>query len=256
MQVDLNCDMGESFGAWRLGADGAVLPHVTSINIACGFHAGDPSVMHATVAAAVVHGVAIGAHPGLPDLAGFGRREMSVTASEVYDLVAYQVGALQGIATAAGATVQHVKPHGALYTMAAIHAPLADAIARAIADVNPALALYGLSGSALISAGLDAGLRTVSEAFADRRYHADGTLVPRSDAAAMITSTIDATAQALGMVTSGTVHAIDGAIVHLVAETICIHGDAPGAAVIAQHLRTAFHGAGVSVRAPSATTHA
>ena len=180
MRVDLNCDMGESYGAYVIGNDAAVLPHVTSINIACGFHGGDPGVMRRTVHAAVAHGVAIGAHPGLPDLVGFGRRDMAVSAQDAYDMTVYQIGAVQAVATAAGTTLQHVKPHGARYNMAAVSPPLADAIARAVRDVNPRLILLGLSGSALLAAGPSHGIRTASEVFADRNYQADGTLVPRS----------------------------------------------------------------------------
>jgi len=169
MRVDINCDMGESFGAYEIGADDEVLPHVTSANIACGFHGGDPVVMRKTVAAAAKHGVAVGAHPGLPDLVGFGRRAMQVTPDEVYDLLIYQIGALLGFARAADVPLRHVKPHGALYNMAAAQPALADAVARAVRDVDPKLVLFGLAGSHLLKAAERAGIPSASEAFADRK---------------------------------------------------------------------------------------
>ena len=248
--------MGESHGAFVIGNDAHTLPFVSSINVACGFHGGDPSVMRSTVQAAVAHGVAIGAHPGLPDLIGFGRREMAVTAQEVYDMTVYQLGALEAVATAAGTTLQHVKPHGALYNMAAVNTRLADAIARAVRDVNPALQLLGLSGSALITAGRAVGLRTASEVFADRRYQADGTLVPRSQPNALIHDVAIAVAQAILMVREHHVIAADGSIVPVVADSICIHGDAPGAALFAQQIRSALDAAGVSVLALATSSHA
>ncbi len=256
MRVDLNCDMGESYGAYVIGADDAVLPHVTSINVACGFHGGDPGVMRRTVHAAVAHGVALGAHPGLPDLIGFGRREMAVSAQDVYDMTVYQIGALQAVVTAAGTTLQHVKPHGALYNMAAISPSLADAIARAVRDVNPQLILLGLSGSALLSAGTAHGVRTASEVFADRNYQADGTLVPRSQANALIHDPDVAVAHAVRMVQEQHVTAVDGMVVRVVAHSICIHGDARGAALFAQRIRSALDAAHISVLALAASSHA
>ena len=178
--VDLNADVGESTSGRRYGDDEGVMPHITSANIACGFHAGDPGVMRATVALALAHGVAIGAHPGLHDLEGFGRREMHVSPDEVENLVAYQVGALAGVAAAQGAALAHVKPHGALYNMAARERTLADAVARAVRAVDPSLVLFGLSNSELVRAGSAAGLAVASEAFADRGYLANGELAPRS----------------------------------------------------------------------------
>jgi UPF0271 protein len=228
--VDLNCDIGESFGAWTLGADADVLSHVTSANIACGFHAGDPGTMRKTVDLALERGVAIGAHPGLPDLAGFGRRVIEVTPGEAYEMVVYQVGALAAFAAARGARLAHVKPHGALYNMAATRAPLADAIARAVRDVDRALMLFGLAGSRLIAAARSAGIVAVEEVFADRRYAADGTLVSRSEKGAVIDDTGLAVRQAVRMVREGKVTAIDGTEVRVHADTICIHGDTPGAA--------------------------
>ena len=247
--IDLNCDMGESFGAYRIGADDDVLPHITSANIACGLHGGDPGVMRRTVVAARAHGVAVGAHPGLPDLAGFGRRAMDVTAEEVYDLVVYQIGALLGVAAAAGAALHHVKAHGALYNMAAAQPALAEAIARAVRDVDRGLILFGLAGSHLVDAGAAAGLTTASEVFADRNYLRDGSLVPRRRADALITDADEAVGRAVRMVREGRVRAVDGADVPLGADTICIHGDGPHAAEFARRLRAALEAAGVAVRA-------
>src|SRR6185503_7337516 len=186
MQIDLNGDVGESFGAYEIGHDAVLIPILTSVNIACGFHAGDPGVMRATVALAHEHGTAVGAHPGFPDLVGFGRREMAATPREVEDFVAYQIGALAAIAAAQGVRLSHVKPHGALYNMAARDAALADAIARATAAVDRSLMLFGLPGSKSLDAARRHGVRAISEAFADRAYRPDGSLVPRSQPGAVI----------------------------------------------------------------------
>jgi UPF0271 protein len=250
MPIDLNCDLGESFGAWRLGADEEILPFVTSASVACGFHAGDPGTMRRTVRAALAHGVAIGAHPGLPDLQGFGRRAMEVSPEEAYDLVLYQVGALQAFAAAAGVVLQHVKPHGALYNLAAARPPLAEAIARAVRDVDHGLVLYGLSGSHLVAAGRAAGLRTASEAFADRGYAPDGSLVSRRESAALVTDPEEVARRALRMAREGRVRAVDGTDVEVEADTLCVHGDSPGAADLARRLRGALEAEGVEVRAP------
>lgn len=227
--IDLNCDMGE--GA---GSDEQIFPHVTSVNIACGFHAGGPELMRKTVRLAVEHGVAIGAHPGLPDLAGFGRREIPLTPQEVYALVLYQAGALAAFAQAAGATVTHLKPHGALYNMAAKDAGIAQAIAEATRDFGPICVLVGLAGSELIRAGLAAGLPTASEGFADRTYRADGSLTPRDSPGALITDPAAAAEQVLKMILQGTVTSLQGIDIPLNVDTICIHGDSPGAANLAQ----------------------
>lgn len=256
MRVDLNCDMGESFGSWTIGDDAAILPFVSSVNIACGFHAGDPSVMRATVHAAAAHHVAVGAHPGLPDLAGFGRREMAVSPQAVYDMTSYQIGALRGIARAAGVTVNHIKPHGALYNMAAVRSPIANAIALAVRDTDGSLTLVALSGSCLIDAGRATGLRTASEVFADRNYMPDGTLVPRSAPNAIVHDVDEAAARAVRMVQSHRVTAIDGSDVTVLAETICIHGDAPYAALFAQRIRVALAAADIAVLSIGAPTHA
>src|ERR687884_237359 len=246
-RVDLNCDMGESFGVYQIGADEEVLPHITSASIACGFHGGDPSVMRRTVEMARSYGVAVGAHPSLPDLVGFGRRVMDVTPEDAYDLVLYQVGALLGFAAAAGVSLQHVKPHGALYNMAATRAELAGAIARAVRDVDRDLALFGLAGSDLVRAGEAEGLKTVSEAFADRNYLRDGSLVPRRRADAQVTDVEEAARRAVRMVREGRVRSVDGEDVAIRAGTICIHGDGPHAAEFARHLRAAFESEGVAV---------
>lgn len=236
-KVDLNCDLGESFGAYRLGEQQDILTYVTSANIACGFHAGDPTVMRETVALALAYGVQIGAHPGLPDLQGFGRRELHITPQEAYDLVVYQVGALQGFLTAQGATMQHVKPHGALYNMAAKNRSLADAIARAVYDLSPQLLLYGLASSELTAAGEALGLTTIHEAFADRTYKQDGTLTPRMLPNAMITDEKQAIAQIVQLVREGTVTSTEQTTVPLTAQTICIHGDSEHAVAFAKTVR-------------------
>lgn len=253
VRVDLNCDMGESVGPWVMGHDHDVMRFVSSVNIACGYHAGDPSVMRATVVNAAAHGIAIGAHPGLPDLVGFGRREMRVSAQEVYDMVTYQVGALQGIATAAGARLAHVKPHGALYNMAARQDDLADAIARAVRDVDDSLILFGLSGSALIAAGTACGIAVAHEVFADRNYNSDGSLVSRSQPDALITDPDLAAERALRMVQHRSVIAVDGKHVPIAPDTICIHGDSGNAVQFALRIRSVLHAAEVDVRAPAAT---
>ncbi len=246
-QIDLNGDVGESFGAYVIGHDAMLIPHVSSANIACGFHAGDPGVMRATVALARAHGVAVGAHPGLPDLLGFGRRNMSVTPQEVEDYVAYQIGALAAIAVSQGVRLRHVKPHGALYNMAAADAALADAVARATVAVDSSLTLYGLSGSQLVAAAQRHGLRAASEVFADRGYRPDGGLVPRSQPGAVLHDATEIVRRAIAMATTQSVVAVDGTVVSVVADTICVHGDTPGAADIARMLRTALVSTGVVV---------
>ncbi len=244
--------MGESFGAWRMGADADVMPHITSANIACGFHAGDPAVMRDTVRLARRHGVAIGAHPGFPDLAGFGRRDMRVTPQEVEDLVLYQVGALAAMAAAEGVPVAHVKPHGALYNMAARDRPIADAIARAVAAFDRRLVLFGLAGSEMLSAGRSAGLAVAPEGFADRGYEPDGSLAPRSQPGAVIAESAAVVARAVRMVSDGVVTAAGGRDVALDVRTLCVHGDTPGAAGLARALRSGLEAAGIAVRAAGA----
>jgi len=250
MQIDLNGDVGESFGAYEIGHDAALIPILTSVNIACGFHAGDPGVMRATVALAREHGTAVGAHPGFPDLVGFGRREMKATPRDVEDLVAYQIGALAGIAAAQGVRLRHVKPHGALYNMAARDMDLADAIARAIATVDSSLKLFGLPGSQSLEAAQRRHVQAVSEAFADRAYRRDGSLVPRHEPGAVIHDEAIVVSRAVSIARDRTVIAADGTPVPLDVQTICVHGDTPGAAVLASRIRQALNDAGIQVRAP------
>lgn len=251
VRIDLNSDVGESFGAWTMGDDAGVLAHVTSANIACGFHAGDPDTMRRTVAMAARAGVAIGAHVSLPDLQGFGRREMKVGADEAYALALYQIGALAAFTRAAGWCLHHVKPHGALYNMAARDAALAEAIARAARDFDAALILVGLAGSELTRAGERAGLAVAHEAFADRRYEPDASLAPRREADAVIENVDDAVAQALSIATRGEVAVRGGGTIRLRADTICVHGDRAGAGAFAARLRAALTDAGLAVEAPA-----
>ena len=247
--IDLNADLGESFGAWRMGDDAGVMPWITSANIACGFHAGDPSIMRATVALCIEHGVAIGAHTSLPDLQGFGRREMKILPNDVYAQTLYQLGALHAFVCAAGTHLHHVKPHGALYNMAARDHALAYAIAAAVRDFNPTLILMGLAGSALVEAGRAAGLRVQREGFCDRRYRADGSLTPRSEAGAVIEDIDDAVAQAVSIATVTETTAGDGSKVRIEADSLCVHGDRANAAAFAEHLHRALAGAGVQIAA-------
>ena len=246
--IDLNCDMGESFGAWTMGQDAEVLAYVSSANIACGFHAGDPATMRRTVSAAVARDVAIGAHPSLPDLAGFGRREMRVSPDETYAMTLYQIGALAAIACAAGARLRHVKPHGALYNMAAKDRALADAIAHAVRDFDAALILVGLAGSELPRAGEAAGLAVAHEAFADRRYEMDGSLMARGKPGAVIDDVDSAVAQAISIATRGEATGPGGAV-RVRADTICVHGDRADAGHFARRLRESLEAAGVTIAA-------
>lgn len=248
-RIDLNCDLGESFGAWTMGNDEAVLDYVSSANIACGYHAGDPRTMRRTVASALARGVAVGAHPGFPDLAGFGRRPMSLSHDEIYETVLYQIGALAGFARAAGGQLRFVKPHGALYNMAARDRALAAAIVAAVADFDASLAFYGLAGSELVRAAEAAGLVAVSEVFADRGYLDDGSLAPRGQSGAMIEDHEQSVAQVLSMVLDGKVRALSGREVPVRADTLCIHGDKPDALALARRLREALATAGVEVAA-------
>jgi len=247
--VDLNCDMGESFGAWTLGQDAAVLPFVTSANIACGFHAGDPGVMRQTVRAALSNHVAIGVHPGLPDLVGFGRRDLAISPEEAFDMTVYQLGALGAVARAEGGHLHHLKPHGALYNMAATNAALAQAIAEAVYRVQPELILYGLAGSELTKAGERLGLKTAHEVFADRTYQTNGTLTPRRQPDALVTSADAAVAQVLRMVREGKVRSQQGPDVAIRADTVCLHGDGPHALEFAQRLHGALREADVRLAA-------
>ena len=247
--IDLNCDLGESFGHYKLGENTAILKYITSANIACGFHAGDPSVMRETVARCIEHQVSIGVHPGLPDLVGFGRREMAISPTEAYDLTVYQIGALHAVATSQGGTIRHVKPHGALYNMAAKNPALAEAIAKAVYDVSPNLILFGLAGSELITAGQKYDLPIANEVFADRTYTNDGTLTPRSYNNAVITSDEAALAQVLQMVKTQTVNATSGETVFLQADTICLHGDGEKAVVFAKMISETLTAEGIDIKA-------
>lgn len=248
--VDLNCDMGESYGTYQIGNDEAIFPFITSANIACGFHAGDPGVMKRTIRLALKYNVAIGAHPGLPDLQGFGRREMAISADEAYDMVVYQIGALNGFVQSEGGVLHHVKPHGALYNMAATRKALAEAIATAVYKVNPKLVLYGLSGSELILAGRKLGLKVVNEVFADRTYQDNGTLTPRGADNALIVDEDMAVAQALRMVKEGMVSAVSGTDIAIEANTICLHGDGVQAAAFAAKIHELFKEENINLQAP------
>jgi 5-oxoprolinase (ATP-hydrolysing) subunit A len=247
MRIDLNCDFGESFGIYRLGEEKDILQYVTSVNVACGFHAGDPLVMRKTVQMALEQKVAIGAHPGFPDLLGFGRRNIAVTPGEAYAYVVYQIGALAAFVKAEGGKMSHVKPHGALYNMAARDTALAEAIAKAVYDVDPTLILYGLAGSELIRAGKKIGLRTASEVFADRTYQQDGSLTPRSDPRALIVDEQEAVLQVLAMVKEKRVRSLQGIDVPIEAETVCIHGDGKKAVLFAKRLYEALRKEGVDI---------
>lgn len=246
--IDINCDMGESFGAYRLGTDEEILKYVTSANIACGFHAGDPATMRKTVKLALNHGVGIGVHPGLPDLAGFGRRNMDISPKEAYEMVVYQIGSLWAFVKAEGGTIQHVKPHGALYNMAAVNKELSEAIAEAVYKVNPELILFGLAGSELVKAGERTGLRTASEVFADRTYQEDRTLTSRKLPNCMITDDDEAVAQVIRMAKEGKVMTQQNVDVDIKADTVCIHGDGVHALSFAKKIRQALEDSGISVR--------
>lgn len=246
-KIDLNSDLGEAFGNYSLGMDQDILAYVTSANVACGFHAGDPLVMDKTVALAAKKGVAIGAHPGFPDLQGFGRRNMACTPSEVKSYIQYQLGALQAFCTAQGQCLQHVKPHGALYNMAAKDKALALAIAEAVKAVAPKAILLGLAGSEMLKAGRQLGLRVASEVFADRAYQADGSLVPRSQKGAVIHNVDLVLERTLKMVQQGTVTAITGEEVPLEAHSICVHGDNPQAVEFVARLKAYLEAHGVEL---------
>jgi 5-oxoprolinase (ATP-hydrolysing) subunit A len=252
--IDLNCDLGESFGAYTIGADEAVMASITSANVACGYHGGDPGVMRRTVRLARQAGVAVGAHPGFPDLVGFGRREMRMTPQEVEDMVLYQIGALAGFAHGEGVRLSHVKAHGALYNMAVKDQPLAAAIARAVAVFDPSLIFFALPGSQLAHAGTAAGLQVALEGFADRAYEADGSLTPRSRPGAVIYDIDAVVARARRMIVDGTVITTAGTTLPLRIDTLCTHGDTPGAQALTHALRAGLQRAGVTVAAIASTT--
>jgi UPF0271 protein len=247
--IDLNADLGESFGIFTIGDDVGLMPIVTSANVAAGFHGGDPSVLRRTVRLAAFHGVAVGAHPSFPDLAGFGRREMRLPEWEVEDAVLYQIASVAGVAKAEGVPIRHVKPHGALYNMAAREEGLANAVVRAVAAFDPALVLFAPPASALARAGRAASLRVALEGFADRAYDAEGRLVPRRVAGAVIDDDAAAATQAVRMAVDGSVLTREGVEVPMRVDTVCLHGDAPGAARRAARIRAALVSAGVTVAA-------
>ena len=246
-RVDLNSDLGESFGRYTLGLDEQILPVISSANVACGFHASDPVVMESTVRLAKKCGVAVGAHPGYPDLMGFGRRNMTVTPEEARAYTLYQIGALDAFLRAQGMTMQHVKPHGAFYNMAAKDYELARAICQGVKDFSPGLTVLGLSGGELIHAAEELGLRAVSEVFADRAYEEDGTLVNRKKPGAMITDEDVAIERVIRMVTEGKVTAITGRDIPIRAESICVHGDGEKAVLFARKIRCALEAGGIDV---------
>jgi 5-oxoprolinase (ATP-hydrolysing) subunit A len=251
-EIDFNSDLGESFGLWERGADDALMPVITSANVACGFHAGDPDVMRATVDKARRHGVSIGAHPGLPDLLGFGRRHMDVTPAQVHDYVLYQVGALGAFARVAGLSLHHVKPHGALYMMVLDDAPVAGAVAEAIASYDPRLPVYTLDGSEMAHAAHAAGLRVVPEFFADRPLRGDGSVVMFSWWEEFQATPDSVAARAVSVAMAGRVRSLGGQDVAVTANTICVHSDTPGADTIGPAVRRALDAAGATVTSEAA----
>lgn len=249
LKIDLNADIGEFSSVDDAGSDERLLSTITSANIACGFHAGNPAVMRHTVRLAVRAGVAIGAHPSFRDIEGFGRREMSIEPEGITDLVVHQVAALAAIARAEGVWLRHVKPHGALYNMSTRRADIAEAIALAVGSLDAGLRLVGLPGSALLSAAARMGLSVAAEGFADRAYEPDGSLTPRHMAGAVLTEPVRVVERAVQMVRDGTVVARDGSSVSLKVDTLCVHGDTPGAAGLAAAVRAGLEQAGIEVRA-------
>jgi UPF0271 protein len=252
-KIDLNSDVGESFGNYKLGLDEQVVPLISSANIACGFHAGDPTVMRRTVALAVANGVAVGAHPGLPDLLGFGRRRMDVTLQEIGDYVIYQVGALQAVATSLGGRLQHVKPHGALYNMAVKDPAIWDAVASAISALDRRLIFFALAGPGrgeLEAIGARHGIRIAFEFFGDRAYQPDGSLVPRHLPGAVVHDHDQVAEKVLKLVAENRVVCIDGSEIELRADTICVHGDNPSALALVGKIRETLEAAGVEIGPP------
>ena len=248
-RVDINCDLGESYGAFKVGNDEKIMPHITSANIACGFHAGDPVIMAQTINLAKKHNVAIGAHPGYPDLLGFGRREMQLTSEEVKNYTIYQVSALQGFAKVAGVSLQHVKPHGALYNTAAKDEKLSEAIVDAVKALNHNLIIFAPLNSALAKAAVEGGLRVAYEVFADRAYNSDGSLVSRKQPNAIIQEPQKVMERAIKMVKEGTVLAVNGEVVNLgEVHTICVHGDTPTAIELAKALKKGLIKVGIEVK--------
>ncbi|HJF68401.1 MAG TPA: 5-oxoprolinase subunit PxpA [Staphylococcus kloosii] len=247
MKVDLNCDLGESFGNYKIGNDENIIPVITSANIACGFHAGDAQVMNNTVKLAHENNIGIGAHPGLPDLQGFGRRNMDLSPQEIYDTVIYQLGAISGFCAIHNAKLNHVKPHGALYQMGARDEEIAHAIAQAVHDFDASLIFVGLSNTLLISKAKELGLQTASEVFADRRYEANGQLVSRKESDALITDTEEAISQVISMVKDQQVIAKNGEKIAIQADTICVHGDGAHAFEFVSQIRERLSKEGISI---------
>ena len=245
-KVDVNCDLGESFGHYQLGMDADVIPLITSANVACGFHASDPVEMEKTVLLAHENGVAVGAHPGFPDLVGFGRRNMNLSAKEVRAIMLYQMGALSAFCKECGIPMQHVKPHGALYNMAAKDETLAEAICEAIAEFDDRLILLALSGSCMLDAARRKGIRSASEVFADRAYEEDGTLVSRSKPGAMIEDEETAVRRAVRMVKDGQVESITGRTIAIRADSVCVHGDNEKALAFVKKIRAALAAEGIA----------
>lgn len=249
LTIDINSDLGESFGAWPMGDDAAMLDIVSSANVACGFHAGDPAGILKTLRAATERGVAIGAHVGYRDLVGFGRRNMDPTREELIGDVIYQIGALQGLAKAAGTRVTYVKPHGALYNTIAVDARQGKDVIDAILAIDPSLVLMALAGSPLVEQARAAGLTVVAEAFADRAYTPEGNLVSRREKGSVLHDPELIAARMVRMVKEGVIEAIDGTLTKVDAQSICVHGDSPGAVAMAKRLREVFEQSGLTIRA-------
>lgn len=247
MKVDLNCDLGEAFGNYSFGGDEQIIPLITSANVACGFHASDQHVMNQTIKRAKEHNIGIGAHPGLPDLQGFGRRNMDLSPDEIYDIVIYQLGALSGFCKIHNVKINHVKPHGALYQMGARDKDIAHAIAQAVYDFDESLYYVGLSNTLLISEAKKIGLKTASEVFADRRYEDDGQLVSRKADDALITDTKEAIAQVVKMVKSKSVITKNNREIDIEADTICVHGDGAHALEFVSEIKERLSKEGVSI---------
>jgi len=248
-RIDLNSDLGESLGAWRMGDDAAMLSVVSSANVACGFHAGDPAGILATLKAAAANGVTVGAHVSYPDLTGFGRRNMDVASADLIADVIYQIGALKGLAASAGVTVRYVKPHGALYNTIAHDARQGNDVITALLEIDPTLVLVGLAGSPLLNLARERGLRVVAEAFADRAYTPQGALVSRREKGAVLHDPQAVARRMLRLVEEGVVQAIDGSLTRVQADSICVHGDSPGAVDMARELRRQLEQAGVQIQA-------
>jgi UPF0271 protein len=247
VRIDLNADVGESLGPWPMGDDAGLVPLVSSVNVACGAHAGDPLTIERTVRLAVRHGVAVGAHPGYPDLVGFGRRDLDMTAEDLEASIVYQIGAVEAFARAEGVGLHHVKAHGALYNRAARDPAVAATIARAVRRAAPESVLVGLAGSAMLAAGRAEGLAVASEAFADRAYEADGSLRSRRLPGALLTDPARAAGQAVSIVRDGAARSVEGEPIAIAADTLCIHGDTPGAAGIAAAVRAALAAEGIEI---------